>query len=420
MGVNDADGRWAHRLRQRATLRNILILGAVVRLLLVPLWFGQDFIVWRVVAQELLHGRDFYSNKPAALPGGPFAYLPLFAYIEVPFRLIANLTHTSFTFWGKLPILMGDALVVWAIVKWCAKMGVAQAKVAIAVAMWWLNPLVLFNGALYGRFDSLVLGVLMSALLIGPPRVGERWYQARSTFLFAASIALKTFPAFLLPWFWRNAKQRNRLFAGIIGMCAVWSLPFSLHDPSAFIHATVLYDTGKVPSNLSWQVSFVHIMSPDTTRAIGTFILIGFFITLFMLTKLDLVEYCAAAFCAFVVFGKIVNEQYLVWAIPFLVLLVASGRGKYHGWMLGAFTVVGTFVNPLFHPIGRQGKLPTLWINLALAAGTSAYLAWQWNTHHARTFGAALLDDSFLDERERELLYAPAPADIVPQSPHKQ
>jgi hypothetical protein len=259
-----------------------------------------------------------------------------------------------------------------------------------------------------------VLGVLMSALLIGPPRVGERWYQARSTFLFAAAVALKTFPAFLLPWFWRNAKQRNRLFAGIVGMCALWSLPYSLHDPSQFIHSTVLYDTGKVPTNLSWQVGLVHLMSPDTTRAIGTFILVGFFITLFMLTKLDLLEYCAAAFCAFVVFSKIVNEQYLVWAIPFLVLLVAAERGKYHAWMLTVFTVVGTFVNPLFHPIGKQGRLSTLWLNIVLTAGTIAYLAWQWNTHRGHTARQDLLEDSYLDESDRELLYAPGPADIVP------
>ncbi len=400
--------------RRFATIRNIVIFGALVRIAMVPAWFGQDFVVWKIVSRELLRGHNFYAHRPSDLPGGPYAYLPLFAYIEAPFRFIKNLTHTEFIYWGKIPVLVGDALVAWAIVRWCRRLELPQPRVALAVALWWLNPLVLFNGPLYGRFDSLVLGVLLCALLQGPPNLDEPWYRARSMFTFAASIALKTFPAFLLPWFWRNARSRNRFFVGVFAMVAVWSLPFSLMNPGKFIHSTVLYDTGKVPSNLSWQVALVHLFSRDTTRAIGTFILVAFFATLCMLTRLELVEYCAAAFCAFVVFSKIVNEQYLVWAIPFFVLLVASDRGRFHTWMLILYTTVGFVINPLIHPFGVQGEVRTLPVNIVLAGTTVWYLAWQWRTHRAKYQHLNAFDGEYLDEHERELLFAPAPADIVP------
>ena len=413
---------WRRRLttswspKQWSALIWIRALGAVVRVVLVPLWYGMDFDVWKIVSRELMHGHNFYAHRPKDLPGGPYAYLPLFAYIEVPFKAIADVTGTSFLIWGKLPILAGDALVAWAIVQWARRGGFNEARVACAVALFWLNPLVIFNGAAYGRFDSLVVGLMMVGLLHGPPALGTRWYKNRSTLWFAAGIAAKTFPAFVLPWFWRNGKQRNRFFGGIIAMVGLWSLPFSLLNPSEFIHSTVLYDTKKVPTNLSWQVILVRLMPEDTTRAIGTFILIGFFATLILLTKLDLLEYCAAAFCAFVVFSKIVNEQYLVWAIPFLVLLVVQQRGKHHAYILGLYTVVGTFVNPLFHPIGLQGRTNTFWINFLMAGATAAYLVVEWRAQRARRLDHELdvLREEYLDESERALLYAAAPVDIVP------
>ena len=213
-----------------------------------------------------------------------------------------------------------------------------------------------------------------------------------------------------------DSKQRTRFVGGVIAMVALWSLPFSVLDPGGFIHSTVLYDTKKVPTNLSWQAILVQLFPQDTTRAIGTFILIGFFASLILLTKLDLLEYCAAAFCAFVVFSKIVNEQYLVWAIPFLVLLIAQRRGKRHAYMLVLYTTVGTFVNPLFHPIGLQGRTNTFWINFVMSGSTIAYLVIEWRVHRATRHASEfeLMTQEYLDESERELLYVPGPADIVP------
>lgn len=398
------------------TLTWVIVAGALVRLVLMPLWFGMDFKVWEIVSRELLRGNDFYANKPKDMPGGPYAYLPLFAYLEVPFRALSELTGTAFLLWGKIPVVAGDAMVAWAIVKWARRAGLAESRVAFGLALFWLNPLVLFNGPLYGRFDSFVVGLMMIGLLHGPPTIATKWYRSKSTIWFAASVAAKTFPAFVLPWFWRNSKQRVRFVGGIIAMTALWSLPFSLLNPSAFIHSTVLYDTKKVPTNLSWQVILVQLFPQDTTRAIGTFILIGFFASLIALTKLDLLEYCAAAFCAFVVFSKIVNEQYLVWAIPFLVLLVAQRRGKHHAYILALFTAVGTFVNPLFHPLGLQGRPNTFWVNFLMAGATAVYLVVELRTHASRQLASEfdLIAQEYFDEQEREQLNAAAPADVIP------
>ncbi len=366
--------------RACTSLTGVLVIGAIVRLALVPLWHGMDFDVWRIASRELLRGHNFYAHKPHDLPGGPYAYPPLFVYLEAPFRFVMNVTGLSFRLLGKIPILAGDALVAWALVRWARRNELPEERVVAVVALWWLNPLVLYNGAFYGRFDCLVLGLLLCALLTGPPTdTDSRWYS-RSAAWFGAAIAAKTFPAFILPWFWRNGRNRSKLLTGIVVFVGAISLPFAL-APGAFVQATVLYDTAKAPTNLSWQIVLRHVFDTDTNRAIGTFVLIGFIVTLFKLTRLDLTEYCAAAFCAFVVFSKVVNEQYLVWALPFLAMLVVTRPERPHRWMLGLYTIVGTIVNPSIHPLGYQGHMQTLWINLVLSVATGVYLGWQLRRH---------------------------------------
>ena len=98
--------------------------------------------------------------------------------------------------------------------------------------------------------------------------------------------------------------------------------------------------------------------------------LLGFFVSLIVLTVLELPEYCCAAFFAFIVFSKVVNEQYLVWVIPFLAVLYVTTRKRQHLWLLGLYTVIGSLLNPFVHPIGRQGTMPTEWVNVLLALST--------------------------------------------------
>ena len=168
--------------------------GAVVRLVLLPISWGQDFVVWSLVSNALLHGSNFYAHKPAHLPGWPYGYLPLFAYIEMPFRLLANVTPVPFTVAGKIPVLVGDVGVAWAISRWCRRCGVSRGREVAAVALWWLNPLVLYNGAFYGRFDSLCLWLLLEALLAGPPVLRADGKRSRAPIYMGLGIAAKTFP----------------------------------------------------------------------------------------------------------------------------------------------------------------------------------------------------------------------------------
>ncbi len=396
--VNTAVVCDAPRVRRVSPMVAMLAVGVLVRIVLVPISYGQDFVVWDLVARSLLHGRDFYAHRPAGLPGGPYGYLPLFAYAEVPFRFLANVLPISFGVLGKLPILAGDAGVAWGIATWCRRRGVDERSVVLAVGLWWLNPLVLYNGAFYGRFDSVCLALLFAALLAGPPTIGPDGRRSRGPIWFGLAVAAKTFPAFLLPWFVRNGRERGRMVWRTVLTASVVSLPFIVLSPVEVLKATLLYDANKTPTNLSWQIILAQVFGGDMTRAIGTFILLGFFVSLFALTTLELTEYCCAGFCAFIVFSKIVNEQYLVWALPFLVLLYVTTRHRAHARMFVMLTAIGSLVNPFVHPFGQQGTLPTVWVNVLLAVATSWYLVWMVRARHAqlRSQSFVTLDD-YLD-----------------------
>src|SRR4051812_12364691 len=220
----------------------VLAVGAFARVVLTPITYGQDFIVWNLVARALLNGSNFYAHRPAHLPGGPYGYLPLFAYIEMPFRLLADYLPVSFVVLGKIPVLAGDALVAWCIVRWCRRADVSETATVLAVALWWLNPLVLYNGAWYGRFDSLCVGFLLVGLLAGPPIVKADGHRAKKgPAFFGLAIAMKTFPAFLLPWFLRNGRERGRMFWYSAVTAFVVSLPLILLSPGEVIKSVLLY-----------------------------------------------------------------------------------------------------------------------------------------------------------------------------------
>jgi hypothetical protein len=260
--------------------------------------------------------------------------------------------------------------------RWCRRAGLPESKVVQAVALFWLNPLVLYNGAWYGRFDTFCVALLLAAVLVGPPVQRPDGKRARSPIYFGLAVATKTFPAFLLPWFIRNGRERARMFWYTALTAFVVSLPLIVLSPGEVVKSVVLYDANKTPTNLSWLLPLSQMWGKDMTRAIGTFVLLGFIVSLIVLTSLELMEYCCAGFCAFIVFSKVVNEQYLVWVLPFLAVLYVTTRKKPHLWLLLFFTVIGSIVNPFVHPFGAQGTMPTIWANLSIAFATSAYLVW--------------------------------------------
>ena len=145
-----------------ASARLVLLLaaGIAVRIALVPITRGQDFDVWDLASTATLQGSDIYTHHPA-YPGGPYAYFPLFLYLELPFQFLAAHTGISFTVLGKVPILAGDVACALVLAAELRDRTASNRAVLLGTSLFFLNPLVLYNGAFYGRFDTVALALLL-------------------------------------------------------------------------------------------------------------------------------------------------------------------------------------------------------------------------------------------------------------------
>ena len=338
-----------------ARLVAVLAVGIAVRVALVPLTRGQDFEVWDLASTATLQGIDIYAHHPA-YPGGPYAYFPLFLYLELPFQWLAQHTGISFTVLGKVPILAGDIACALLLAGELRNRTASDRAVLLGTSLFFLNPLVLYNGAFYGRFDTVAVALLLLAvrLLRKGKRSAGLWY--------GLAVAAKTFPVFVLPGIVRDARgRRTWLAATLMGVLLVLSAPY-LPSWRAMVSDIVLYDAVKAPGALSWQTLFIGTTSTETLRFVSYVLLALYLIGAVLLARLlDLDMYILATLVLFLVCSKVVLEQYLVWPMPWLVLVLWTApriRAATIAFFV-ALTVVGMVANPYVQPWGRSPALIT-------------------------------------------------------------
>lgn len=351
-------------------LAAVLVIGVLARVVLLPLWHGQDFTVWTLASAATVHGTNIYTDHPA-YPGGPFAYLPLFLYVETAMYWLAGGTHLSFVILGKLPMLAADTAIALVLYRTLLRRGRSPHLAGLVVALFYLNPLVLYNSALYGRFDSIACLLLLLSTLRPHPRDRDAGW-------FGLAVAAKTFPLFTLASFLVATPPGKRLrklaiaFAVVLAIC----LPY-LTSATAVLRDAALYDNNKTPQGMSWWT-----LLPDSTSgsaagwadlgfvafAIGSVFLAR------RIAPISLETAVAATLVLFVALNKVVLEQYLIWPLPWLVLLCASAdrlRVRASLAIVGVLTVAGLLDNESFHPLGRACPI----LGVALAGCGLAYVA---------------------------------------------
>ncbi len=353
----------------------VFALGIVARAVLMPITHGQDFVVWDLASRATLAGINVYAHHPH-YPGGPYTYFPLFLYLELPMQWLALHAGLPFTVLGKLPIVAGDVLATAMIAAYIARRGYGERVIAVATALYFLNPLVLYNGAFYGRFDALCVGLFLLALHLYDPARPRSW---RFPLVYALAAAAKTYPIFILPWLlMREPARRRRVLAALVAVIGGLSLPYLLTSPGRFFADVVLYDGRKLPGNLSWQIILLDTLhlAPATVRLITYALLALFVVALFLYTRLDLYSYCLVAILLFLVLSKVLIEQYFLWPMPFLIFAAVERRSWASWALLLLLSATGTLINPFIHPLpwGTQHGQRILAVNVLIGLCMAVYL----------------------------------------------
>lgn len=358
-------------------IRLALLLGACVRLALIPVTHGHDFTVWDAATRLILRGVNPYTHWQA-MPNA-YPYLPVFLYMLLPLQWLSLHTGLSFTILGKLPILVADLVIGETLYRWLRRAG-RSSKVAVAAACLYLfNPLVLYNSAFLGRFDAVALAFLLPALSAS----GDRF-----SVLYGLAVATKTFPIFILPALLAGRYRRTRReLLRAAGVILATALPFLLWDPFGLVgNLTVRLTATSIPlpNGLSWQyllqwalpLAFHKNLAPISYAIILALFLWG------LLSWRDRppLTLCALTFSAFLLADRKVWEQYLTWPLPFLIAL-ALLRRDVTAWLLaGGLTLAALFMNEQINPVDHRFRFqlipyPPSGVAVALALGIVAYIA---------------------------------------------
>lgn len=356
----------------------VLLVALAVRLVLAPRTHGQDFVVWNLASRALLRGINIYAHHPA-YPGGPYAYFPLFAWIETPFQWLAQHSAMSFLVLGKLPIIAGDLACGWLIAAELRSRGRTDVVAAGGAALFLFNPLVLYNGAYYGRFDCLGCALLLvalrrlAALRSGSDRAARTAAWAVGLW-YALAVVMKSFPGFVLPGVLRRSgRDWRRVLTALVVVCLLVSLPY-LGSPYPYMHDIVAYDMAKPPQGLSWQYLLLRVLSLDGTQWFGGLMLVAFVIGTILLSRINrLWHYTVLSLVLFLLCSRLVLEQYLIWPMPWMILIVMQRRPLARTTLAVylVFTTIGMLENEFYHPLGR----PSPWLDPLLAVVNAGYLA---------------------------------------------
>jgi hypothetical protein len=359
-------------IRAHANLLCVLLAGLVVRLALLPWWHGQDFTVWRLATEATLRGRDIFTDPPN-YPGGPYAYFPLFLYLELPFRWLADHSAAPFLVLGKLVTVAADLAVGALIEIGLRRCGASKRRAALGCALFLFDPLVLYNSAYYGRFDSLAVALLLAATF--PRRAASDLPVARAA-SYAFAVAAKTFPIVALPAMFTAARRRSPIvLVAVVVVPLALSIPF-LSTPGPFIHELLVYDLSKAPTGMSWWVAIDPLLHGADAWRTSLAVLIALLAGSCAIAwrgRDDLTWAIVASLLLFTLCSKLVLEQYLTWPLPWLVLLGLGrpGRMARASLLLAALTTVaGMLDSESFHPFGRNAAV----IAVPLAVAEVAYL----------------------------------------------
>jgi uncharacterized membrane protein len=269
-----------------------------------------------ILNHGLVPYRDFAVEYP---PGALAVFIPPAAFADYA---------TAFA-WEMAAVGLVLVAVVAAI-RW-------QAAVYVAFA-----PL-LAGSLILSRFDlwpALLTVAALAALLGGRHRLG--WG------LLGAAVAAKLWPLVLVPlvlvWSYRAGRIRAAL-AGLV-VAAAFFVPFAVVAPHGLWNSV----SGQASRPLqieslgaSFYTAFGHpsVISSHGSQNIAGHGAVATFFALLQLATLvalwiafargpatvdRLLRYSAAAVCAFIVFGKVLSPQFLLWLIP-LVPLVRGRRG---------------------------------------------------------------------------------------------
>jgi Gpi18-like mannosyltransferase len=327
-------------LNEKLTRRNILIIGLVTRVLLAPFTaHPSDIGYWEEFGKALL---TEHSN-----PYTGFVYPPPWIIIVgAMYSLYLNFPSEFFLYLAlKIPIIIGDLLMGLVLHNVVEELSGSSKLANSALVLFLLNPYVIWISSVWGMFD--VLPALCTLLFLRFYLKGDR----RSSFLFLGiGVAFKYYPILLLPvlliYEWKKYRKVAPLLYAVFltGLpLALTSLPFMFlfwesYFQTLFSTPLMLHELWSTPAS---YLSFIYVLrdaAPELFNQLmsnywwSNVLSYSMFLILYSLLLLKLYREDPKSTSRFINNGfllailviflssKMLNEQYFLWAVPFMIL----------------------------------------------------------------------------------------------------
>lgn len=313
-------GLVCNKILSNKSLVLLLAVSLTIQLLVSASGKSVDVDNWILWTENLIHKKDFnrtsispdyyYIREVSYLNKPPGAYLYPFFIL----RLLFGFTSTYAQQLVKLPAILGNLLVGYAIWKILEGKKFEEKILVLATSLYLFNPGVILQGAYLGKHDSLTIALLLLAI--------KNIDKGRFSIYYGMSVVSKQFPLLILPWLLIQKKMFKKLFYSAM-FAILLTLPFLIPDPLFLIERMITTHTEKLPLGISWMTNLVHIRPPDAI--LFSKIMLVIYFTAIILTayrfKTDGFSNAALVYCLFLVFSKVVYEQYILWTMPFLLLV---------------------------------------------------------------------------------------------------
>ena len=351
-----------------------LLIGLGVRIALAPIsahpW---DTNVFFDTAAAILHGQSFYVTtsysyppvwagflaivgvlyQPLSVPLGahPLAWAEVDLIMGVPTGLGSPLlVDWLFLLLMKAPLIAGDLLTGILLARIVAQRLGQPEKSGLAFSAFFLNPFVIWISSVWGMFDILPTYFVILGTLLFMDKKG-----VAAGIAFGIGIGLKYFPALLviaLLLGLRKSQDRRtarNLVLGLIGVIALFSLPFLLAEPGEYLRGTLSPTAGQTTGQLSiWVVAhYLGILNlPLWASALNVGAILGgiVFVSWCIGSRSKgggstrWIDLSLLSILLIYVLFRLMNDQYAVWIIPFLTLDWVLRRGP--RWSLALFSAL--------------------------------------------------------------------------------
>lgn len=342
---------------------NLLFALAII-LFIVTSWVAWNyydisvFLEWTRIAENKNILKIYSDSKKAGyMPLAPIVFIATYMISKAILSAIVNIINiASSSFYidfmklsMRIPLLVSIVLTGLILYK----------KEGWNVAKWWIFGIPVWIVYLAYQFDPL----MVLFMVIGAYFIVEKKYKATG-FFWGLGAALKFVPILLLPLAFKvigNNRKNIIKFLSFFTIPVVFiSLPFLLFNPVIMVKKVLEFHASRYPQMLSiFNIPMLLTNYGFSYANILSWIWIPIFLSLYFLIlwhirvregdKDSIFLAIGVLVLTFIIFNKVQNPQYILWAYPFLTYSLGRMNSGGLKKALLLATVLGSLIYPLIY-----------------------------------------------------------------------